>query len=120
MATIKFQLTPEQVLSLIRQLTLEEQTRIFQQLQKFLEFPKGGKKNTKQDKAEKATGKSNPLVSKIEGRNYYIPDLPLLDFNEPLEFSKYALKKEQLDALSEVFKDEPPAEELVKLLNKQL
>ena len=100
MESVKLQITSEQLLSLFRQFSKEEQLRIFEQLKKIVKKPNAG---------EGAVSKE--LV-------YQVPDLPIENFNEPIDFRKYALKEKDLEPLIELFKDAPPVEELIKLLKE--
>lgn len=58
-------------------------------------------------------------VSDIEKREeQYLPDLDLEGWNQPIKLEEYALKKEALPALIELWEDELPAEDLIEMLTK--
>ncbi len=50
------------------------------------------------------------------GNAIEIPDLPIKDFDTPLQLEGYALSDYQLSTLRELWKDSPSADELCKML----
>jgi len=104
MATLKYKLTFDEILSLIGQFSREEQNQLLEQLKAMIKKP--GEKE------------EPPLGDKGPGKFYKgLESIPPMESLEEIT-RKYALKKEQLEPLKELFKDAPSAEELVKMLTK--
>ncbi len=104
MATANLQITSEQLLSLFRQFSREEQLRLFEQLKKIVKKPTVENKTTQVNEETTTFYKS-------------LSSIPPMESIEEIR-EKYALKKEDLEPLVELFKDAPPADELVKMLSE--
>jgi len=102
MKRLELQVTSEQILALIKQFSKEEQKRLFAQLKKIISKP---------------AAQSKPVQDLKGDVDYYrgINSLPPMESLEEIR-GKYALKKEHLEPLKELFKDAPSAEELIEML----
>lgn len=104
MASVQFQVKQEHVLQIIKELTTEEQELLLSQLKSLLK--KSPKKKTPRKQAEKKEG----IYKGFDG-------LPSMESLEEIR-EKYALKTAYLEPLKELFKDAPPAEDMIKMLTR--
>lgn len=104
MAVLQFRATPDEILSLIKELTREEQETLLALLKHILEKSAGKKKSSRKKK-------TSP-VAYFEVKN-------VTPIETPDEIrKKYSLRQKDLSKLTDLFKDAPSAEELVQLLSE--
>lgn len=99
-----------EIIKFLNLLSADEQDRILKKIKKSLSSNK-----QKKERKEKKLLVPSPEISPLELLGEYKNGIPELENKEELE-KKYSMKLEQLEPIKDLFKDEPSAEELIKML----